>query len=340
MKSCLATAKSNKTQSPHVYSIAASALNNMIVDNLDQSILISGESGAGKTEATKKCLEFISTMCSSTGSRAGASVDKQILDSNPLLETFGNAKTVRNNNSSRFGKYMEINFNSKSEIKGCQIIAYLLEKSRVISQSPTERNYHSFYMLLAGATPDMRRDWSLKPPDQFQYLSMSGCLEIPGRDDREEFNILVESMSSLSLDAAIQKQVFQALASILHMGNIKFSESGDTEGGSQVSSPQDCMKVATLLGISPESLEQSLCFKDSTFGTGGASQTITIPLDPTKAADQRDALSKHIYSCLFDFIVYRINNVLFRGKVGKNIGVLDIFGFEVFKLNSFEQLCM
>jgi myosin heavy subunit len=148
MRNALVCARTNKVQIPHVFSIAASALNNLVVDNTDQSILISGESGAGKTEATKKVLQFLSTMAASTASRAGASVDTQILDSNPLLESFGNAKTVRNNNSSRFGKYMEINFNNRNEIKGCQIISYLLEKSRVIGQAQTERNYHSFYMLL------------------------------------------------------------------------------------------------------------------------------------------------------------------------------------------------
>jgi myosin heavy subunit len=161
--------KANRSPSPHVFSIGGIALHNMINDNLDQSVLISGESGAGKTETTKKVLTYFSSMAGSTASRAGITVESQILDSNPLLEGFGNAKTVRNNNSSIFGKYMEVNFDSRYflplslrslsivrlAIKGCNIVSYLLEKTRVVMQMPTERNYHSFYMLLAGASKEM-----------------------------------------------------------------------------------------------------------------------------------------------------------------------------------------
>lgn len=327
--------KANASLVPHVFSISAVALHNMAHDNADQAILISGESGAGKTECCKKLLNFFSSMAGSTASRAGLSVETQILDSNPLLESFGNAKTVRNNNSSRFGKWMEVNFNNRNEIKGCNIVSYLLEKSRVVNQMPTERNYHSFYMLLAGATKEMRADWQLKPADQFHYLAQSGCVEIGDRDDAEEFKTLVASMRNLALDDNIQHQIFQILATILHLGNVTFIPSRDTEGGSQFASPQDSRRIASLLGVTSEALEQALCFRDSTFGIG---ETITIPLDPTKALDQRDAFAKHIYGRIFDLIVYRINNVLFRGKVGRSIGVLDIFGFEVFKLNSFEQV--
>lgn len=297
----------------------------------------SGESGAGKTETTKLVLQYLSTMAGSTASRGAVSVENQILDSNPLLESFGNAKTVRNNNSSRFGKYMEVNFNKKNSIRGCNVIAYLLEKTRVVMQMPTERNYHSFYMLLSGATKEYRQELSLRPPEQFNYLSQSGCIEINGRDDVSEFEELVHAMEHMSMDKPVQKEVFRVLAGILHLGNLTFQPSRDVDGGSQLTSQADLKRVVTMLGLGHQNLAQGLCFKESSFQAG---ETIMIPLDPTKACDQRDALAKHIYGRLFDFIVYRVNNVLFRGKSGRSIGVLDIFGFEVFQKNSFEQLCI
>ena len=149
---------------------------------------------------------------------AGASVEHQILDSNPVLESLGNAKTIRNNNSSRFGKYMEVNFDLKGRIKGCNISAYLLEKSRVVKQGPNERNYHVFYMLLAGASKEMKKELGLKPADQFQYLIQSGCLVVDRRNDGEEFEEMMFAMGSLRIDATFQQHMFQCLAAILHLG--------------------------------------------------------------------------------------------------------------------------
>eukprot|EP01038_Epipyxis_sp_PR26KG_P015212 gene15212-20491_t len=330
--------KRNESTSPHVFSIGACAVNNMKNDGRDQSVLISGESGAGKTEATKKILQFISTVCGSTASRTGVSIENQILDSNPLLESFGNAKTIRNNNSSRFGKYMEVNFDKKNNIKGCNIVSYLLEKSRVVKQGPNERNYHIFYMFLSGATKDMKRDFSLKPVDQFYYLMQSGCVEVDRRSDVKEFEEMMQAMHSLGIDQTTQTNIFSCLAAILHLGNILFApiNARDSDSGSKITIPADCRKVATLLGISPEGLETALCFKDSVIN----GESLLIPLTPEKATDQRDSLAKHVYGKMFDHIVNRVNSSLFRGKGGMNIGVLDIFGFEVFKLNSFEQLCI
>lgn len=217
------------------------------------------------------------------------------------------------------------------------MVSYLLEKTRVVVQMPSERNYHSFYMLLAGAPKDMKQEFSLKPAENFYYLNQSGCTEIQGRDDSQEFQELVSAMENLRLDEPTRRDMFRLVAAILHLGNLTFNPSRDTEGGSEVVSHSDLNRVASLLGVSNESLEANLCFKESTFGIG---ETITIPLDPAKACDQRDAYAKFIYGKLFDFIVYRVNNILFRGKMARNIGVLDIFGFEVFKSNSFEQLCI
>ena len=330
-------ARANGTLPPHVFSVSATALERMLIDHADQAILISGESGAGKTETTKLVLQYLSTMAGSTASRGAVSVETQILDSNPLLESFGNAKTVRNNNSSRFGKYMEVNFNDRSAIRGCNVIAYLLEKTRVVMQTPTERNYHSFYMLVAGASKEARQELGLKPADQFYYLSQSGCLEIPGRDDVEEFEQLEAAMDNMALDKNTQKQIFRSLAAVLHLGNLTFQPSREVEGGSQVASLPDLKRIIGLLNLPTQNLGKGLCFKESSFSAG---ETILIPLDPQKACDQRDAFAKHIYGKIFDFIVMRVNNVLYRGKSGRSIGVLDIFGFEVFQKNSFEQLCI
>jgi myosin heavy subunit len=245
-------------------------------------------------------------------------------------------------------------------------------------QMQTERNYHSFYMLLAGASKEMKKEFTLLMPEQFNYLNQSGCVDIPGRSvtssprslnpfrsDLEEFEILQHSMDHLAIDAPTQKHIFQILAGWLSPAlspliachsqgcftwetslsfprerqkeRVKLLMGRTASGYARLSLSHDPIQVATLLGVNVDALEQALCFKESTFGIG---ETITIPLDPPKAADQRDAFAKFIYGKLFEFIVYRVNNVLFRGKPGRNIGVLDIFGFEVFKINSFEQLCI
>jgi myosin heavy subunit len=314
----------NEDPLPHVFSIAAIAVQNMKQDRKDQAVLISGESGAGKTEATKKILQFISAVCASTGSRAGINIENQILDSNPLLESFGNAKTIRNNNSSRFGKYMEVNFDKKNHIKGCNITAYLLEKSRVVRPGPNERNYHVFYMLLAGANKDMRRDFALKPADQFNYLTAGKCWEIPHRSDATEFEDLLFAMKNLAIDEDSQYSIFKCLAAVLHLGNLLFTHDKEVEGGSKVTSTADCRRIAMLLGLEADSLERSLCSKETVVN----GESLLIPLNSEKATDQRDSLAKYVYGRLFEYIVHRVNSSLFRGKQGSSIGVLDIFGFE------------
>lgn len=276
-------------------------------------------------------------MSKSSLSRTSVSVESQILDSNPVLESFGNAKTIRNNNSSRFGKYMEINFDQRKNIKGCNISAYLLEKTRVVSLSQYERNYHIFYMLLAGANRELRQELFLKPPEQFFYLNQSGCYEVDNRNEVVEYQTLLQAFDSLRFDSTFQKQIFQCLAAILHLGNIEFSPSKGNDNGSQVNSQSDVRNIASLLSIpSPELLERALCFRENKVGN----EIIAIAVNPDKAKDQRDALAKFIYGKIFEQIVASVNSSLFRGKPGLNIGVLDIFGFEVFKENSFEQLCI
>ena len=324
---------------PHIYSIAAGALVGLRTESSNHSVLISGESGAGKTEATKKILQFLSSVSSSSASRAGVSVETQILDSNPLLESFGNAKTLRNNNSSRFGKYMQINFNKRHDIKGCNVTAYLLEKSRVVTQNAGERNYHVFYMLLAGASVEMRKEFSLKPANACYYLNQSKCEEIKNRNETKEFEELVSAMGHLNFDKEEQNKIFRCLAGILHLGNVVFAPFHGDGGveGSHIKAKADLKTAAALLGIaSADELERALCFNERVI----AGETTYSPIDVTRACDQRDAMAKYIYGKLFDWIVYGVNHVLYRGKPGNNIGILDIFGFEVFLVNSFEQLCI
>eukprot|EP00981_Chlorochromonas_danica_P003982 scaffold753_cov164-Ochromonas_danica.AAC.12 len=331
--------KKREAPPPHVFSIAANAVFSLKQEAKNQSILISGESGAGKTEATKKILQFVSTVCSSTASRIGPSIENQILDTNPLLESFGNAKTIRNNNSSRFGKYMEVNFDKQYAIKGCNITAYLLEKSRVVKQGPNERNYHIFYMLLAGASKEMRKEFALKPAEEFRYLAQSGCVEIARRDELTEFEDLIFAMNNLGIDISTQHVLFQCLAAILHLGNLSFLSSHQDDGaeeGSRIEVPSDCRRIASLLTIDADRLQRVLCNKDTMIN----GEALLVPLPPSKAMDQRDSLAKYLYGKLFDFLLYRINLSLFRGRPHSSIGVLDIFGFEVFPLNSFEQLCI
>ena len=229
-----------------------------------------------------------------------------------------------------------MHFDKKNNIKGCSITCYLLEKSRVAKQLKGERSFHIFYMFLSGADKDMKRDFFLKPVDQFNYLIGSGCLTVERRSDLNEFLTLKSSLETLSIDLNTQYQIFQCLAAVLHLGNVTFSPNREVEAGSKVSVPADCRKISSLLGLSPDVLERSLCWRTSQIN----GEVLHIPLSPQQAADQRDSLAKHLYAKVFDFVVTKINGTLFRGKVGCSIGVLDIFGFEVFQVNSFEQLCI
>jgi myosin heavy subunit len=191
-------------------------------------------------------------------------------------------------------------------------------------------------MLLAGAQKELKKDFFLKPPEQFWYLGQSGCFEVNRRSDVHEFEEMVTAMKNLNIDEKAQYLIFQCVAGILHLGNLAFMPSRDVENGSKVSVVAECKRVAQLFGINPDGLEKALCFRDTIIN----GESMMIPLPVEKAVDQRDALAKYVYGKVFDYIVNRVNSSLFRGKIANNIGVLDIFGFEVFKVNSFEQLCI
>ena len=326
-------------QSPHPFAIAGYAYRKMINEEKSQAILVSGESGAGKTESTKMLMHYLAYL----GGRAateGRSVEQQVLESNPVLEAFGNAKTVRNNNSSRFGKFVEIQFDQKGRISGAAIRTYLLERSRVCQVSDPERNYHCFYMLCAAPQEDVDR-FKLGNPRNFHYLNQSNCYELDGLNDSKEYLATRRAMDVVGISSEEQDAIFRIVAAVLHLGNIEFVKAVDEETDS--SKPKDeqsyfhLQTAAELLMCDEKSLEDSFCKR--VMVTRG--EAITKCLDPNSAALSRDALAKIVYSRLFDWIVEKINNSIGQDPNSKNlIGVLDIYGFESFKTNSFEQFCI
>ncbi|CAI8049871.1 Unconventional myosin-VI, partial [Geodia barretti] len=304
-----------------------------------QSIIVSGESGAGKTESTKFILRYLTE---SYGARAGI-IEQRIVEANPLLESFGNAKTMRNNNSSRFGKFSEIHYNAKHEVVGGHVSHYLLEKSRICSQSAEERNYHVFYRMLAGASPDMRQALGLQDGASFTYLNPAS-LHDPNLQDEEEFSHLTHSMDCIGLSPSEKADLFRVVAAVLHLGNVSFEENTkDKKGGSVVSvgSMTSLEGVAGLLGLEKAELQRSLTSRVMTTTKGGNLGTIiNVPLKPDQACNARDALAKALYTRLFSHIVKRVNQCFPFQSSAHYIGVLDIAGFEYFQVNSFEQFCI
>ncbi|KAI4345963.1 hypothetical protein L6164_013046 [Bauhinia variegata] len=323
--------------SPHPFAIADSAYRMMINEGASQSILVSGESGAGKTESTKLLMQYLAYMGGRSGSE-GRSVEQQVLQSNPVLEAFGNAKTVRNNNSSRFGKFVELQFDQRGRISGAAIRSYLLEKSRVCQVSDPERNYHCFYMLCA-APKEVVDSYKLGNPRSFHYLNQSNFYELEGLDETKEYLETRRAMGVVGINSNEQDAIFRVVAAILHLGNIEFTK-GDEVDSSQPKDDQSRFHLKTaaeLLMCDVKSLEDSFCKR--VIATRG--EAITKCLDPNSAALSRDALAKIVYSKLFDWIVNKINESIGQDPDSKNlIGVLDIYGFESFKTNSFEQFCI
>ncbi|XP_075523822.1 myosin-6-like isoform X3 [Primulina tabacum] len=323
--------------SPHPFAIADAAYRQMIKEGISQSILVSGESGAGKTESTKMLMRYLAHM----GGRAraeGRTVEQQVLESNPVLEAFGNAKTLRNNNSSRFGKFVEIQFNNSGRISGAAIRTYLLERSRVCQVSDPERNYHCFYMLCAAPAEDIEK-FKVGNPKMFHYLNQSNCYELDGVDDSKEYLCTRRAMDVVGISSDEQDAIFRAIAAILHLGNIEFAKASESDA-SQPKDDQSLFHLKTtakLLMCDEKSLEDSLCKR--VIVTRG--EAITKNLDPDAAAVNRDAFAKILYSRLFDWLVDKINSSIGQDPDSKSlIGVLDIYGFESFKTNSFEQFCI
>uniref|UniRef100_H2YSJ3 Unconventional myosin-VI n=1 Tax=Ciona savignyi TaxID=51511 RepID=H2YSJ3_CIOSA len=340
---------------PHCYAIADKTYRDMKVLGLSQSIIVSGESGAGKTENTKFVLRYLADNYGS-----GDDIDKRIVQANPLLEAFGNAKTMRNNNSSRFGKFVEIHFMKVGRVVGGFVSHYLLEKSRIVMQNSRERNYHIFYRLCCGAPLDIRSKLQLSSPDNFRYLR-HGCTQYfigdkeaaKVKDHKEkgglkdillndyaDYTKLVGSMKQIGVSHDDMLDIFQVVAGVLHIGNITFEEGGDSSGGCIVSetSAKSIQITSQLLGLDASALTEALTTRS--MRSAGESNTIKVPLKQEQSSSAREALAKSIYSRLFDHVVSRINQCIpFQASDGF-IGILDIAGFEYFEVNSFEQFCI
>uniref|UniRef100_A0A672QAC9 Osteoclast-stimulating factor 1 n=1 Tax=Sinocyclocheilus grahami TaxID=75366 RepID=A0A672QAC9_SINGR len=320
---------------PHIYALADNMYRNMMIDSENQCAIISGESGAGKTVAAKYIMSYISKV--SGGGTKVQHVKDIILQSNPLLEAFGNAKTVRNNNSSRFGKYFEIQFSRGGEPDGGKISNFLLEKSRVVSQNHGERNFHIYYQLLQGATKEQRENLGITTPDYYLYLNQSDTYTVEDVNDKKEFKDTMAAMSVVGLSLDAQDTVMQIVAGILHLGNIAFRE----EGNYAVVESADFLAFPSyLLGINQDGLKSKLTSRIMDSKWGGKTETISVTLNKEQASFTRDALSKALYSRLFDYLVDAINKAMQKDHEELNIGVLDIYGFEIFQKNGFEQFCI
>ena len=324
---------------PHVFAIAEAMYYNLKSYNENQCVIISGESGAGKTEAAKKIMEYIAD--SSTGhSESIGKIKDMVLATNPLLEAFGCAKTLRNNNSSRHGKYLEIRFNPQFEPCAGNITNYLLEKQRVVSQIKGERNFHIFYQFTKGASENYRQIFGVQKPEQYVYTSRSGCTSVDNMDDVAEFQETINAMNIIGLPQEEQDQIFRMLAAILWIGNISFEE--NEEGNAQVRDTSVTDFVAYLLQVDAQILIKALTERIMETSHGMKRGSVYhVPLNPVQANATRDALAKGVYNNLFDWIVDRVNVSLqaFPGA-DKSIGILDIYGFEIFEHNSFEQICI
>jgi len=355
------------TQPPHVFAIADKAFRDMKVLKQSQSIIVSGESGAGKTESTKYILKYLCDNYGQSAKSAG-SLEQKILQANPILESFGNAKTTRNNNSSRFGKFIEIHFDGKCGVVGGYISHYLLERARVVSQSSAERNYHIFYQLIAGADRDLAEKLHLDSPDKFRYLSggctqffmqkgkesavpadrvsaahkRGGALKDTRMDDYSDFQTVDRDLGNIGLSSDDRLSVYTTIAAVLHLGNITFEDNPeDNTGGCMIapSSANSLAITAELLGLEQEELTSALLSRVMQ-GKGSFGTVIMVPLKTGEASNARDALAKSLYTRLFDYIVMRINQSIPFSESRYYIGVLDIAGFEYFTVNSFEQFCI
>ncbi|XP_040181516.1 myosin-10-like isoform X2 [Rana temporaria] len=332
---------------PHIYAISETAYRSMLQDREDQSILCTGESGAGKTENTKKVIQYLAHVASSHKGRkehtapnssimSYGELEHQLLQANPILEAFGNAKTVKNDNSSRFGKFIRINFDVAGYIVGANIETYLLEKSRAIRQAKDERAFHVFYQILAGAGEHVKTDLLLEGFNQYRFLS-NGNVTIPGQQDKEIFHETMESMKIMGISHEEIMSMLRMVSAVLQFGNIIFRKERNTD---QASMPDNtaAQKLCHLLGLNVTEFTRAILMPKIKVGRDYVQKAQT----KEQADFAIEALAKALYERLFRWLVHRINRALDRTKRqgASFIGILDIAGFEIFELNSFEQLCI
>ncbi|XP_064209608.1 unconventional myosin-Ih [Anguilla rostrata] len=320
---------------PHIYALADNAYHTMLMETNNHFILISGESGAGKTEASKKILQFYAVSCPSTSLLH--SVRDRMLVSNPVLEAFGNAKTLKNDNSSRFGKYMDIQFDREGEAVGGHILSYLLEKSRVVHQNHGERNFHVFYQLVEGGEDGLLQSLGLERDCQhYSYLVQGECDKVSSINDKNDWKTMRKALSVIEFTESDIQPLFEIIASVLHLGNVHFSP--DARGYATLPSNVELRWVSKLLGVHVQVLLEALTYRKIEAKTDEVLSPFTID----HAIYARDALAKAIYGRTFTWLVNKINESLANQDSTKKtvIGLLDIYGFEVFYVNSFEQFCI
>ncbi|XP_074523735.1 unconventional myosin-Va [Halichoeres trimaculatus] len=321
---------------PHIFSVAEEAYRTMTREEKNQSIIISGESGSGKTVSAKFTMRYFAVV---GGAAQQTSVEDRVLASNPIMESIGNAKTTRNDNSSRFGKYIEIGFGRKGDIIAANMRTYLLEKSRVVFQASAERNYHIFYQLCASRELPEMRALKLNAPEHFRYTSQGGEMQIPGTDDVADLERTRNAFTILGVQPDQQMELFRILSAVLHLGNVNIQASGRSADRSYIDADDRSLAVfSKLLGVEGPQMAHWLCHRR--LAVGG--ELLVKPMAGQQALEARDALAKHIYGQLFTWTVQRLNAALRTqgGKTKSFIGVLDIYGFETFDRNSFEQFCI
>ncbi|XP_007565085.1 myosin-11-like isoform X2 [Poecilia formosa] len=342
---------------PHIYSITDNAYRNMLQDREDQSILCTGESGAGKTENTKKVIQYLAVVASShkgkkdvnpesvaaavakqqqSGSLAYGELEKQLLQANPILEAFGNAKTIKNDNSSRFGKFIKLNFDVTGFLVGANIDTYLLEKSRCIRQANTERAFHIFYYMVAGAKDKMREELLLEGFSSYRFL-VAGHVEVPGQQDDELFDETLEAMEIMGFTEEERLGMLKVVSTVLQLGNIKFEKERNSE---QATMPDNtaAQKVCHLQGINVTDFTRAILTPRIKVGR----EVVQKAQTKQQADFAVEALAKAMYDRLFRWILARVNKTLDKSKRQSSsfLGILDIAGFEIFEDNSFEQLCI